>query len=516
MSLHEDPHSRLILQPSRPAEMQRFVIEGAQEVRVGRSSGCEVHLPQESRLVSRSHARVHRLDGAWRVIDESRWGTFIGNTRLQPGEATEIHDGDRIRFGDCEFIARTGPHAAAREDVPSYRLTSEPVDLAKVDAARVLRSSLALPEQLGRVTSEGAIYETACAFLLDTLSPAIAQAYIVVVDDSGDVEVLGSAPSTGDAGLLAQPVLSKRVLQRLAADHECAVFLHREQANGTIGATVPESTCVLGASLLEVDSAGRATVLYAIGEKALDGDPMLVAQYLRLVATLVRQHLVTLRRAHLRNYLSPRVVELLCQKGGSALLESSPRLVHATSLFFDVRGSSAATERAGQNLAAVYDDLQQAISIVTECVFQTEGTVIDYAGDGVFASWGVPTAQSNQAALAIECGLRIVRRLQDVRFTTLPADRPLCGVGIAGGEVISGAVGSRIIRKFGILGPSVNVAHRLATLSTPIGARCRLLVTADVLAGQRSPSFEAIPLGSLTLQGMSRHEEVFELKPIEP
>jgi VWFA-related protein len=75
-----------------------WVREG--NTRVGRGSECELVL--DSHQVSRVHAIIEAMDGAFRLVDEgSRNGTYVNGQRVR--QTQELREGDVIRFGDREF-----------------------------------------------------------------------------------------------------------------------------------------------------------------------------------------------------------------------------------------------------------------------------------------------------------------------------------------------------------------------------------------------------------------------------
>jgi class 3 adenylate cyclase len=495
--------------------LEPVVVDAGQRVLVGRSSRCQVRLPVEARLISRLHATLFQRDGLWYVLDESRHGTYLAGQRVAHGEPVPLTDGDRLRFGDCEFVVQlpgAGHDSARAQSEPSYRVSVQTVDLAAaVDAARVLQSALELPERLGRASSEAAMYEAACEYLVATLAPAIAAAYVTVSDADGAFELLGRADrgALGHARHDLQPVVSRRIVQRLRDAPETVFFLQRQHPELTLDATVSSATRVVGASWLEADGLGRPTVLHVVGDQVLGEGEQLIAQYLRLVSTLVRQHLRTLRNAHLANYFSPKVLKLLMQNGGRGMIEGEPRLTLCTSLFFDVRGSSLAISSA-MDLTGIYEDLRAIIGDVSEAVFETDGTIIDYAGDGVFAAWGIPFPQPEQAVLAVRCALAINQRLKRRSFRVLRGGGPLCGIGIAKGPVLVGGVGSSRVAKYGVFGPSVNTAQRLAGLRGQSSAEGPIHMTSQVMAELLGSGITARSIGPQRLSGFETDIEVFQ------
>ncbi len=78
---------------------------------IGRLAGCEVALPWDSE-VSRAHAMLERVGGAWTVEDRgSSNGTLVNTTRINGPHV--LHDGDIVRVGKTQIIF----HAAGEDDL---------------------------------------------------------------------------------------------------------------------------------------------------------------------------------------------------------------------------------------------------------------------------------------------------------------------------------------------------------------------------------------------------------------
>lgn len=514
-----DATQALILVPQDGHGLERIVLEAADMLYVGRSSRCQVRLPSESRMVSRLHATLSFREGTWYITDASRRGTYLQGEKLGPGEPRAIPHGAVLRFGDCEYIAQTRPDEEPRSAESSYTLSSHLVQLGAIDTAKVLQSAFELPELLAAATEERAIYSVACDYLVRALSPVIATAFVASIDPSQPVAVLGRAERgshTASARDLFRPVISRRVIAQLRASPESVMFIHRSGDDPGLSVTVSGSPQAVGAALLERGATGNLVVLYVIGDVVLTHGDKLVAQYLRLVSTLVRQHLLTRRQAHLTKYFSPSVVRLILERDPQTDIDREPRVAKATSFFFDVRGSSLSLGASPDERSKLYRDLRRVLSIVTDAVFETAGTIIDYAGDAVFAVWGVPLEQPDQADRAIGCALRVVQRLRDEDFLTLRPGAQLCGIGIATGEVLVGPVGSSVMFKYGVFGPSVSAAQRLAALTKPDALDREILIAAEVRAELRRYAAGTRHVAHVPLRGMDSMVEVFDVLPDTP
>ncbi|MGE3817879.1 MAG: diguanylate cyclase [Isosphaeraceae bacterium] len=91
------PRYLIVVSGGIPGAMIQIRTEGA---RVGRSSECQVRVPDLS--VSRRHATlgVDPLGHAWLTDLNSTNGTFLNGKQVPPHLPTLLEDGDRLRFGN--------------------------------------------------------------------------------------------------------------------------------------------------------------------------------------------------------------------------------------------------------------------------------------------------------------------------------------------------------------------------------------------------------------------------------
>ena len=80
---------------------------GATVLTIGRRPSCDLPLHWDHE-VSRLHARLERVAGAWTVVDDgtSRNGSWVNGAPLSGRR--RLHDGDVLRFGDTT-VAYRGP-----------------------------------------------------------------------------------------------------------------------------------------------------------------------------------------------------------------------------------------------------------------------------------------------------------------------------------------------------------------------------------------------------------------------
>jgi len=142
-----------------------------------------------------------------------------------------------------------------------------------------------------------------------------------------------------------------------------------------------------------------------------------------------------------------------------------PRIAESTVLFFDIRDFSKRTQGAVENLLAYQGELRRVMSAMTEAIFEENGVVIQYMGDGIMAAWNVPVEDPLHVDCASRAALKMASRIGQV------AEGWRCGIGLDVGNVVAGAMGSDQVYSYGIMGPVVNQASRIEGITKVVGAR---------------------------------------------
>jgi class 3 adenylate cyclase len=170
------------------------------------------------------------------------------------------------------------------------------------------------------------------------------------------------------------------------------------------------------------------------------------------------------RAAFLSRFLSPHVAEQVRHNGLTSVM--APGELDLTVVACDLRGFTAYAE--GVPSQAVIDLLNEYYEAVGSAVAEVDGTVKDYAGDGILVLVGAPLPRPDHAA----AGLRLAQRIHEVtrpvieRWSTGP--HPLgVGVGAASGRVTVGAIGSDARMEYTAVGTPVNLAARLCAAAAP-------------------------------------------------
>ena len=78
---------------------------------IGRSATCEWPLPDDGRLLSRSHCKIIFDDGAYMLEDMSVNGTFLGQSETPLSGPHRLKPDDKFRLGAFEIQARLSGEA---------------------------------------------------------------------------------------------------------------------------------------------------------------------------------------------------------------------------------------------------------------------------------------------------------------------------------------------------------------------------------------------------------------------
>ena len=182
-------------------------------------------------------------------------------------------------------------------------------------------------------------------------------------------------------------------------------------------------------------------------------------------------------RANLSRYFSPNLVEMLAERDEPL---GAVRRQTVAVLFVDIVGFTQMAERTPPE--AVVTMLRQFHNRMTAQIFAHGGTVEKYIGDAIFAVFGLPTENPDDASNALRCAAGMLAALDNWNAERgREGERPLAiGIGLNYGPAVIGDVGSEHSLSFTVIGDTVNTANRLQGLTRVLGTP---LVVGDTLVG---------------------------------
>jgi adenylate cyclase len=159
---------------------------------------------------------------------------------------------------------------------------------------------------------------------------------------------------------------------------------------------------------------------------------------------------------------------------------------YVVSMFVDMRGSTKLAERH-----LPFDTvfiINRFLTAVSQAVVECGGQPNQFVGDGQLALFGLSTNPQTACRQAIEAASRIAVHIDALNeFLGDDIPEPLrFGIGIHGGEVIIGDIGSEEHTVFTALGDPVNVAARLQDMTKALS--CEVIVSEAVLKTANLPA----------------------------
>jgi adenylate cyclase len=163
-----------------------------------------------------------------------------------------------------------------------------------------------------------------------------------------------------------------------------------------------------------------------------------------------------LLRDTLSRYVSPAMTERILKNPETLQLGGQRRQL--TVLFADIMSFTSLAEK--MDPAEVVEVLNHHFTRMVDLVFEHQGTLDKFLGDGLMAFFGAPLEVPQAASQAVACAIAMQQRL---RMMQNEGSTPIRGmrVGINTGEAIIGNIGSEKRMDYTIIGDVVNVAARL-------------------------------------------------------
>jgi adenylate cyclase len=226
-----------------------------------------------------------------------------------------------------------------------------------------------------------------------------------------------------------------------------------------------------------------------------------LAEWARTLEQRVQEKIAEVERlARLKRFFSPQLAEAILSTGGEKLLESHRREI--TVVFCDLRGFTAFSETAEpEEVMAV---LREYHSTIGPLIFEAQGTLEQFAGDGVMVFFNDPVPCPAPSASAVRMALAMREAVADLRSGWRRRGHQLdLGVGIAHGYATLGTIGFEGRFEYSAIGPVTNLACRLCDEAR--GGE--ILVSPRVFAAVEE-FVETEPPRELTLKGFHRAVEV--------
>lgn len=200
-------------------------------------------------------------------------------------------------------------------------------------------------------------------------------------------------------------------------------------------------------------------------------------------------------------YLSPKLVKKFASE--PKLMQPGAEKQTLTLFFSDIADFTKMSEGMDSDeLAHLMNEYFE--TAVSKCIHKTDGTVVKYIGDAIFAFWNAPEPQTDHALRACQAAL-LFREF---------ASKPVRGrllhtrIGLHAGVANVGNFGSAERVDYTALGESVNFASRLEGLNKYLGTNLLMSNETKLAIGD---GLVTRHLGRFRLKGFDKSFEVHEL-----
>jgi adenylate cyclase len=478
---------------------------GDRPVVIGRAPDCDLLLQHES--ISRQHARIAHDDEGWVLRDlGSKNGSRVNTFHVAD---QVLRHGDRIDLGTIRIYVEIGPESKASrarvvfDEQPAPTGHTEVLELQGLDdllqAAGDLRSKPADISESGVLSSLGAehslrseatgellrlVSESAESLLSSTTLAETLDRILSLVFANLPVErgVICLYDASSDSiepmamrnreGVPDAPITISSKIAGLAIDEKKAVLVKDTALDGRLGGA--ESVI-----MMNIHSAMCAPLLrdgnvsgYIYVDRQSTTHPFDMSQLqalsiLALLAAIAVEQAALRedirreqeRRVRLSRYSSPAVVEKILEAPGAGMGAMVVDESEVSILFADLTGFTTMAERlpAGEVILI----LNQIFERLTGAVFEMEGTLDKFRGDGMMAFFGAPLPMPDHAERAVEAALRMQEALGALNAAREGVRAIQMRIGVNSGSVVVGDIGSPQRKDYTVIGDVVNIASRL-------------------------------------------------------
>lgn len=218
------------------------------------------------------------------------------------------------------------------------------------------------------------------------------------------------------------------------------------------------------------------------------------------------------------SYFAPSVLNKIIKN--PERLQSGERKVLSV-LFSDISGFTSWC--SGRNPEEIHSTLNEYYSEMVRIVFNYEGTIDKYMGDGMLAFFGDPIEYDDHALRAVRAAIEMQQKARGLKEQWKAQGRLQIQMrlGVNTGDVVVGNMGSESRVDYTVLGSNVNLAQRLQD-NAPIEGILISQAVYDELKKEeqkdknRVKDIKIIPYGKINVKGFTDEIEVYQVEVPEP
>jgi PAS domain S-box-containing protein len=216
-----------------------------------------------------------------------------------------------------------------------------------------------------------------------------------------------------------------------------------------------------------------------------------------------------------QRYVHPSVVEELMNNPKAVELGGQTKEVSI--LFADIRGYTALSD--GRRPEEVVEMLNDYLQILTEAIWQEQGTLTMFQGDAIMAIFNAPLPQPDHALRAVRAALGMRRAIEERQRQQNPnfpevryGIKIQYGIGVNTGMATVGNIGSRErLQNYTAIGDAVNIASRLQSNSAD-----NEIIIHHTTYEQVGNYFDCVRLDPLQVKNKKEPLIVYKVRGVKP
>src|SRR5712692_1455930 len=368
-------------------------------------------------------------------------------------------------FGSDALLGRHAPAGRAEVDDKLRNLEHE---------NRLLTLLYQVSRALGDLSSVGEVVDQVLELVLQV--EGVERGYAMLLDDKGGflpAVIRYKQESSKTASGMRQMILSQSIIRRVL-DEGVPLLVQDVRADPRLGSSrsialsgMQSAMCaplragdkVFG--LLYVDNLVKRGMFSQDDLNVFSVIATQAGQSIERVRTRQEVAQQIIQRSALERFLSPGIAKKIASEAADIQLRGETQKL--TVLFADIRGfTSMAENMTPEQTVEVLNDYFDAM---TERIFEREGTLDKFLGDGLMCLFGAPFAKGQDALNAVQTAVEMQHTL-----TAINRDfqKPLrMGIGINTGRAVVGYIGATRRMDYTAIGDVVNVASRLTARAAP-------------------------------------------------
>jgi adenylate cyclase len=207
-------------------------------------------------------------------------------------------------------------------------------------------------------------------------------------------------------------------------------------------------------------------------------------------------------RQSFKRYVSAPLVDEIMKSPETVKLSGERRSISI--LMSDIRGFTALSET--MDAEDLVQFLNTYFAAMIDIIMENGGTLDKFMGDAILALFGAPFKRKDDVLKAVRVADSMQKKLKELNTRWEEEGLPSLkiGIGVSTGDVVVGNIGSNRRLEYTAIGPAVNYAQRIESLTKELGAE--ILISQETYESIRE-HVEVKRHGPLTIKG--KHDAIY-------